>query len=75
MACLLTLAGLLAGCGGPTDVVDSKLPAGTGKAMNPTGKPQTPDQQQMAQYQQQAGSSADAMAKQAYEGFKQGRGK
>jgi len=41
----------------PEDAV-TNLPAGAGKITNPSGKPQTPEQEKMASQMQQAGQAA-----------------
>ncbi len=57
---LLVSASLwLWGCArGDSDVVDTKLPPGSGQPLNPGGKPRTPDEAKMADAQNRGGQMA-----------------
>jgi len=64
---LTVLAFIAIGCSGKdADVADTKMPEGTGKATNPTGKPLSTDDQKIADQRLQAGQAAgDNMARAA----------
>ncbi len=64
---LTLLVFALLGCNGADkDVATTKLPEGTGQALNPSGKPLSPEDQKNADLRNQAGQAAgDNMARAA----------
>ena len=57
---LLSIALLCVGCSSNASDVDSNVKAGSGQVMNPTGKPQTPEEAAYAAKMQQTGNAMNA---------------
>jgi len=74
---LALLALTLVGCKGTDDkdVATTKLPSGTGTALNPTGKPLSPEDQKNADLRNQAGQAAGANMARAAEQMKEAQAK